>query len=129
MSELNNASENTGGSKSPDRVYTNCLHYTICSKICLSFVPSLDVDYFSSNIWEQQGYKDLLLTKFCMDSNFGAGLSLSRQQRPNKPEARWGMDIVRDKRRQSDKRCDTAALDKATISEILKSRRQEGIRL
>lgn len=69
----------------------------------------------SSNIWEQQGYKDLLLTKFCMDSNFGAGLSLSRQQRPNKPEARWGMDIVRDKRGQSDKRCDTTEINSSTI--------------
>lgn len=100
MPELNNASENTEGSKSPDCVYTN-------TKICLS---SLDVDYFSSNIWEQQGYKD----KFCMDSNFGAGLSLSRRQRPNKPEARSGMDIVRDKRRQSDKSCDATEINSST---------------
>lgn len=114
MPELNNASENTGGSKSPHRVYTNCLHCTVCSKTCFSFVPFLDVDYFSSNIWEQQGYKDLMLTKFCMDSNFGAGLSLSRQQRRNKPEARRGMDNVRDKKRQSDKRCDTTEINSST---------------
>lgn len=79
MPELNNASENTGwfAAQSPDRVYANCLHHTVCSKMRLSSVPSLDEDYFSSNTWEQQSSQDPLLTKFCMDSNFGTGLSLS----------------------------------------------------